>query len=1133
MNILYVLYGDFTTNTSNPVVSFATELDLLGHDCVIAVTGNKETAALHPDGKFTAALYEEVLKEPTKYFKNGRPADVIHACTPRQIVCNFVAQYMQILPTPLCVYLEDNEKLISKQYMDLEDQELASLSSNEIQIKTHIALSHLNQYRSFIGLADLAILIQPKLSIDVPAWVPCTTVMLGVDLNFFKSSCKDLDLLRLYQIIENEKIIVYHGGLDPLKLKPIRSLCEAVLVLNKKGISTTLIRTGPNSLPFIDELGELAKIKIRDIGVVDKKKLPSILSLADVYVQPGEVNDFEDLRLPGKIPEFFAMGKPVFIPNVNIAPLFEDQKDVIILKSADPEAIAEQIAVVLNNSQLNKSLSTRSREIAEECFDLRLQAKSLERAYLEGINIFDPKITKEFWEIVAKEGVEVAALKKAKLYFLRIKDQNKFSTEELSTLWQILDDQLYRIKSLESRIDNQIEQLASAGVKLLVATQEKNHLKELLDSSANSVKQLAVEVTALKNSRSWKITFPLRMISTMIKNLRNKIIKVNLLLKSEGIRRGSYKLSRIILRKIRSKIIGIPFELGEKRISTEDYQRWIREVEKTDLEALRDRANELPQKPLISIVMPTYNSNVIWLREVIESIRSQIYANWELCIADDASTNEDVKALLREYQNLDQRVKVVFRSENGHISNASNSALQIATGEFVGLVDHDDLLSPDALFWVADAINKDPAVGMIYSDEDKIDSKGLRQSPYFKSDWNLDLFYSHNMFSHFGVYKRSVLVKIGGFRVGYEGSQDYDLALRAYEIVGDAGIAHIPKVLYHWRIHNESTAGGAEAKPYAMIAGERAINDHFVRTGVDAYVRFTGFGYRPYYSVPDLAPMVSIIIPTRNGLNLLKKCIDSILTKTAYKSFEIIIVDNNSDDKSTLEYLYKLGDQEIIRVIRDPMEFNYSALNNLAVMQAKGSIIALLNNDVEVISPEWMGEMVSHALREEVGAVGAKLLYPNNLIQHAGVVLGVGGIANHVHRNFPDNHPGYFSRASLVNCFSAVTAACLFIRKDLYLKVGGLDEKNLAVSFNDVDLCLRLKELGLRNIFTPYAILYHHESATRGYEDSPEKLKRFQSEIDYMQSRWGSLIKNDPMYNPNLSRVSEDFSLFWPDKSIN
>jgi GT2 family glycosyltransferase/glycosyltransferase involved in cell wall biosynthesis len=1122
MNILYVLYGDFTTNTSNPVVSFATELDLLGHDCVIAVTGNKETAALHPDGKFTAALYEEVLKEPTKYFKNGRPADVIHACTPRQIVCNFVAQYMQILPTPLCVYLEDNEKLISKQYMDLEDRELASLSSNEIRIKTHIALSHLNQYRSFIGLADLAILIQSKLSIDVPAWVPHITVMLGVDLNFFKSSCKDLDLLRLYQITENEKIIVYHGGLDPLKLKPIRSLCEAVLVLNEKGISTTLIRTGPNSLPFIDELGELANIKIRDIGIVDKKKLPSILSLADVYVQPGEVNDFEDLRLPGKIPEFFAMGKPVFIPNVNIAPLFVDQQDVIILQSADPNRMADQIAGVLNSRELMSYMGTRSRKIAEKYFDIKIQSRCLEKAYKQVIDNFDPMLTAEIWSIAVKEGVEMAAFQKAKSLFLQIKYSSDCSIKEPQKLWELIEEKLYRISNLESRVDDQI----------LIATQEKNYLQGLLDASEISIKQLRIEIAALKKSHSWRVTLPLRNTSAKIKNFQDYIIKVAELIRFNGIFHGSIKLCEIILRKMRSKINGISFELDEKRISTEDYQRWIREVEKTDFVALREKANELPQKPLISIVIPTYNSNVIWLREVIESIRSQIYANWELCIADDASTNEDVKTLLREYQNLDQRVKVVFRSENGHISNASNSALQIAAGEFIGLVDHDDLLSPDALFWVADAINKDPAVGMIYSDEDKIDLKGVRQSPYFKSDWNLDLFYSHNMFSHFGVYKRSVLEKIGGFRVGYEGSQDYDLALRSYEIVGDAGVAHVPKVLYHWRIHNESTAGGAQAKPYAMIAGERAINDHFARTGVDAYVRFTGFGYRPYYSIPDLNPMVTVIIPTRNGFNLLKNCIDSILTKTIYKSYEIIVVDNNSEDKQTLEYLCKLADQEIIRVIRDPMEFNYSALNNLAVTQAKGSVIALLNNDVEVISSEWMGEMVSHALRAEVGAVGAKLLYPNNSIQHAGVVLGVGGIANHVHRNFPSNHPGYFSRASLVNCFSAVTAACLFIRKDLYLKVGGLDEKNLAVSFNDVDLCLRLKELGLRNIFTPYAILYHHESATRGYEDSPEKLKRFQSEIDYMQSRWGSLIKNDPMYNPNLSRVSEDFSLFWPDKSI-
>ncbi|MCB5197372.1 glycosyltransferase family 2 protein [Deefgea salmonis] len=539
---------------------------------------------------------------------------------------------------------------------------------------------------------------------------------------------------------------------------------------------------------------------------------------------------------------------------------------------------------------------------------------------------------------------------------------------------------------------------------------------------------------------------------------------------------------------------------------------------------------ELKNQPLISIVMPVYNPNPTWLVQAIESVRAQIYPNWQLCIADDASPDPAIRPLLARFAQLDSRIKLVFRSQNGHISAASNSALALASGEWVALLDHDDLLPAHALFWVVDAINQQPDCQLIYSDEDKVDEEGRRSDAYFKCDWNPDLFYSQNMFSHLGVYRTALMRAVGGFRVGLEGSQDYDLALRCIEQIDAKQIYHIPRVLYHWRVHADSTAHSSEAKPYAAIAGERALNAHFQRLGVNASAESMGYGYRVRYGLPEVLPLVSLIIPTRNGLKLLRQCIDSILNKTTYSNYEILIVDNGSDDKATLHYLRELADMPCVRVIRDDRPFNYSALNNAAVKQANGEIIGLINNDIEVINADWLAEMVSHALRPEIGAVGARLWYADDTIQHAGVILGVDGIAGHVHRFLPKNHVGYCGRASLIQSFSAVTAACLVVRKSLYELVDGLNETELQVACNDVDFCLRLREAGLRNLWTPYAELYHHESASRGFDDTPEKIARAHKEIAYMQQRWGTALVTDPAYSPNLSLDSEGFNLAWPPR---
>ena len=564
-----------------------------------------------------------------------------------------------------------------------------------------------------------------------------------------------------------------------------------------------------------------------------------------------------------------------------------------------------------------------------------------------------------------------------------------------------------------------------------------------------------------------------------------------------------------------------------------NYARWVLQFD-TLTPAARSQfaaAAAAGDGPLISVLMPVYNPDPAWLDAAIESVRAQLYPHWELCIADDASTDPAVTQLLRRHEAADPRIKLVLREQNGHISAATNSALALAQGEWVCLFDHDDLLTEHALFWIADAIRANPDAALVYSDEDKIDASGQRREPHFKPDWNYTLFLSYNLISHLGAYRTQMVRAVGGFRLGFEGAQDYDLALRCIETLRPGQIVHVPRVLYHWRIHAASTAQAGESKPYALLAGEKALNEHFARRGMAAQASLQPRGYyRTQFALPAVLPLVSLIIPTRNGEALVRQCIASIRAKTQYPNYEIILVDNGSDDPAALRYFEELAAQEGVRVLRDDRPFNYSALNNAAAAQARGEFLALVNNDIEVISPDWLGEMVSWALQPGVGVVGARLLYPDGSLQHGGVVLGLGGVAGHSHKHFPRQHPGYFFRAILTQEFSAVTAACLLVRKSIYEAVGGLEEKHLAVAFNDVDFCLRVGEAGYRNIYAAHAELYHHESVSRGHEDTTEKKARFKAEAGYMKSRWAALLAADPAYNPNLTRDYEDFSYAWPPR---
>ncbi|WP_429075559.1 glycosyltransferase family 2 protein [Aeromonas veronii] len=564
---------------------------------------------------------------------------------------------------------------------------------------------------------------------------------------------------------------------------------------------------------------------------------------------------------------------------------------------------------------------------------------------------------------------------------------------------------------------------------------------------------------------------------------------------------------------------------------TLNYDEWIDTVEIPSLPTQIEIAEFISsmQTPfIISVVMPVYNPAEIYLRACLDSVLAQSYPHWELCIADDCSPKEHVQRVLREYEAKDSRIKVVYREQNGHISAASNSALDIAKGDFVALLDHDDALPEHALLFMAQAICERPHTQILYSDEDKLNGRGERFDPHFKSDWNPDLFFSQNYVSHLGVYRRSLLQQIGGFRLGVEGSQDQDLLLRCLPHVAAEQIVHIPRVLYHWRTIEGSTALASGEKSYTTDAGIKALRDYFAeqQPGVRVEAGLVPNTYRVRYPIPDPAPLVSLLIPTRDRRALTETAVRSIIERSTYTHFEILILDNGSVEQETLDFFAQIQQEDSrVKVLRYDHPFNYSAINNFGARHAKGSIIGLVNNDVEVINPDWLTEMVSHCLRPEIGCVGAKLYYSNNTLQHAGVIVSLGGVAGHSHKNFPRNHPGYFHRLSLVQTLSAVTAACLLIRKDIFDQVLGLDEENLHVAFNDVDFCLKVREAGYRNLWTPYAELYHYESISRGAEDSPEKIARFAREVNFMKTKWGKHLELDPFYSPNLTKDREDFSI--------
>ncbi len=543
-----------------------------------------------------------------------------------------------------------------------------------------------------------------------------------------------------------------------------------------------------------------------------------------------------------------------------------------------------------------------------------------------------------------------------------------------------------------------------------------------------------------------------------------------------------------------------------------DYQHWLKLHDKDKNEKM-----ELKYQPLISILTPVYNVDASLLMECVNSVLNQSYTHFELCLVDDCSNKEDTKEALQQCEALDARIKVHYREKNGHISRASNDALKMANGEFIALLDNDDVLDSDALYEMVKVLNQDKKIDFIYSDEDKLDLNGKRCEPHFKPDFSPDTLLSLNYICHFSMIRKRIVDEVGGFEVGLEGAQDYDLFLKIVEKTKK--IAHVPKILYHWRKTKTSTALSSKNKDYAADKGKIAIENALKRRKIKATVEKeekSGY-YRVHYEIKK-EPLISIIIPTRDYVDVLKTCVDSILKKTTYKNYEIIVVNNDSKEKKTQEffanYTKKYKNFHIVDCI---MPFNYSKINNIAVSKAKGEYIVLLNNDTEVISADWLTTMVGYAMQKHIGVVGTKLLYSDETIQHAGVILGLGGVASHAYIGSSKHDTGMFGRLAVPYNYSACTAACIMIQKKKYEEVNGLNEK-LEVAYNDIDFCLRIRKENYYNVFLPQVSLIHYESKSRGLDTTTEKYKRFLKESDYMYKHWQQELQNDPFYNSNFSK---------------
>ncbi|MEI6851862.1 MAG: glycosyltransferase family 2 protein [Bacteroidota bacterium] len=670
------------------------------------------------------------------------------------------------------------------------------------------------------------------------------------------------------------------------------------------------------------------------------------------------------------------------------------------------------------------------------------------------------------------------------------------------------------------------------------ASKDIEDLNKQLVIALRSMDKLIKQLAELENSRLVKFR---KYLYLYIGRLRSNVSKgkkrsFGSIMYNYVLKRGG-RLFRLFLTKV-FRSLYLFFEVrkvviievvGNYLATTAQYSQYLlrKKLNKEVVKQHKRSINSFSQKPVFSIIMPVYNPRIDLFIKTLDSVKSQIYEYWELCIADDNSSDPEIKETLEKYCKADDRIKVVYREKNGHISRASNSALELATGEYSVLMDHDDILREDALYEMARAINIKGGADLIYSDEDKIDEWGLHSDPHFKPDWCPDNLLSRNYLGHVCAFKTAQMRDVGGWRVGYEGSQDYDLVLRYTEIYDK--VIHIPEVLYHWRIHSESAALSEAVKPYAYRAAQMALTEAMRRRGMKATVDFLDSfrGYKIRFALQNDKARVSIIIPSRNKADLLRKCLRSIDRKSTYRNFEIIVIDNNSDQKDFFALMKQYSRQSGLdfRCIEDKEEFNFSRLINLGRKHATGEYLVLLNNDTEVISPDWLEALMEQTQRKEIGVAGCKLLYDNDTIQHAGVIIGLGGAAGHVLVGEDRDGPGYFNYVNMLNQYSALTGACFMVRTDVFDQVGGFDE-SFGTEYNDVDFCLKIIDAGYRNLYVPHCELYHYESMSRGHPHSTsESYKKHVKEVNLFRRKWKKYVESDPCYNPNLSLGVHNFGL--------
>lgn len=774
--------------------------------------------------------------------------------------------------------------------------------------------------------------------------------------------------------------------------------------------------------------------------------------------------------------------------------IYESQSEKIRKEYEEADARYEHMA---------KSLELKETHIKNQEEAIKAAGKSLEK-YKHEINEAKSFIQEKEQAIQLLKN-NLSELKQNESNLVRLLKREVEINERNSKELKVSDK---KIRSLEENVKKSEQTLIGKNEII-------NKQKEKIDQAIQDLENHQKALREVQNSRAWKAV----MFYTKVKISIFKFFK--LLKKGWKILTtlGPAVFFKRLLRKVKHNEKPSdgkrPYDLYiEKYLLTHQKKR-----------RAKNRIKNFSYKPVISVIMPVYNVEEKWLKKAIESVRSQWYGRWELCICDDGSSDKNVQSILKLYETLDERIKVAFRPQNGGIVKASNTALKMATGAYTAFLDNDDMLPQNALYEVVSSLQK-AKYDLIYSDEDKIDNADKRSEPFFKPDWSPDLLLSHNYICHLAVYKRKILDGIGGLREGFDGSQDYDLLLRFTEKTKN--IRHIPKILYHWRKLKGSAAADVEAKPYAFDAAKKALYQALKRRNIKGSVE-DGIWKGSYRIRRELTgnPLVSIIIPFKDQVGALKNCVNSILEKSTYKNYEILLVNNGSELDETQKYLGTLKENakdNKIKIIEYNEPFNYSSINNFAARKAKGEMLLLLNNDTQVLTPGWIEALLEHVQRPEVGAVGAKLLFHDNLVQHAGVLIGVGGIANSSFLKNDGVDHGYFGQADVIRNYSAVTGACLMVRKDLYFGLEGLDEKNLAVTFNDIDFCLRLREKGYLVVYTPYARLYHSESLTRGREVDLNEVK-------YMQREHRSILNSgDPYYNPNLSGERMDFSLKVMDK---